>query len=151
MADRDEARLVAWAEELRAAHRRLRDALAVVRSAGAAGVHADLLLYCHGFCTALTGHHQGEDQALFPAVEAAHPHLRETLRKLGQDHQMIAQLITDLTAAAERAAPPAELDRHLEGLAAIMESHFQYEERSLLAVLAEFQLDATLGEALGTL
>jgi hypothetical protein len=43
------------------------------------------------------------------------------------------------------------LDRHLEGVAAIMESHFRYEERQLLTVLETLSLDASPEEALGPL
>jgi hypothetical protein len=35
---------------------------------------------------------------------------------------MIAHLLARLQAAVARAAPPAELEQHLEGVAAIMES-----------------------------
>jgi hypothetical protein len=48
----------------------------------------DLLLFCHGFCTALTAHHEGEDRELFRALAEQHPELRETLHKLRQDHSM---------------------------------------------------------------
>lgn len=40
---------------------------------------------------------------------------------------------------------------HLEGIAAIMESHFRYEQRRLLTVLEGLDLDADPEEALGTL
>jgi hypothetical protein len=43
------------------------------------------------------------------------------------------------------------LDRHLEGIAAIMESHFRYEERQLLSVLETLSLDAPPEEVLGPL
>ncbi|MFJ4343348.1 hemerythrin domain-containing protein [Streptomyces sp. NPDC088915] len=95
----------------------------------------ELLLYCHGFCAALDGHDQGEDRTLFPAVEAAHPELRPVLRALEQDHSTIAHLLAGLRAAVDRAAPPEELDQHLEGIAAITESHSRYEERQLPTVL----------------
>lgn len=149
----EKARFVAWGNELRAVHERLREALRVTRSAGASGgtPARDLLLLCHGFCNALTGHHQGEDRELFPAIAAAHPELRETLRKLEQDHALITELVTSLEAATERAAPQAELDRHLDGLAAIMESHFQYEERQLLTILDNLTLDADPQQVLGPL
>ena len=49
---------------------------------------------------------------------------------------MIAHLLSGLEKAIRSQAPPEEIGRHLEGLAAIMESHFRYEERQLLAVLA---------------
>lgn len=109
----------------------------------------DLLLYCHGFCTTLTGHHEGEHRELFPAIAATHPELRATLRNLEHDHALIAQLLGDLQAAT-RAADPSALRPHLDGIAAIMESHFQYEERQLLAVLDALVLDADPREALGT-
>lgn len=156
MTEGETTRLIAWSHELRAVHDRLRDALQVTRTAlqdpapAEAGVR-DLLLFCHGFCAALTGHHRGEDRELFPAIAAAHPDLRPTLRYLQQDHSMIAHLLSGLQAAVDRSAPPAELDRHLEGVAAIMESHFRYEERQLLTVLDTLSLDADQFTVLGPL
>ncbi|MFE0592195.1 hemerythrin domain-containing protein [Micromonospora echinospora] len=137
-------------------HDRLRDALTATRQALAAGESAepatrDLLLFCHGFCAALTAHHEGEDRELFPAIAEQYPELREALRHLRQDHSMMAHLLAGLQAAVTRAAPPAELDRHLEGLAAIMESHFRYEERQLLTVLKTLELDADPTTVLGPL
>lgn len=137
-------------------HHRLREALDVTRASladGTAGESAtrELLLYCHGFCAALDSHHQGEDRTLFPAIAAAHPELRPVLRSLEQDHSMIAHLLGGLRAAVDRAAPPEELDQHLEGIAALMENHFRYEERQLLAVLETLELAAAPGEVLGPL
>lgn len=156
MSEGEKTRLVAWSRELRGVHDRLREALTVTRHALAAGepeepATRDLLLFCHGFCTALTTHHEGEDRALFPAIAEQHPELRETLYYLQQDHSMIAHLLAGLRAAVARAAPPAELDQHLEGLAAIMESHFRYEERRLLTVLETLALDAHPDAVLGSL
>ncbi len=147
---------MAWAREMRRVHDRLREALRVTREAVAAGAPAepatrDLLLFCHGFCTALTAHHGGEDRALFPAIAAAHPSLRETLRSLEQDHSMIAYLLGGLRTAVDQRAGPSELDRHLEGVAAVMESHFGYEERQLLTVLETLRLDAEVPTVLGPL
>jgi hemerythrin-like domain-containing protein len=155
----DTTRLIAWSAELRRVHERLRQALAVTRAALAAGeptaeAGRDLLLYCHGFCAALTGHHAGEDRELFPAIAAAHPELRGILRDLEQDHSMIAHLLTGLQAAVGDPAIPAttaDLHLHLEGIAAIMESHFRYEERKLLSVLESLALDAHPHDVLGPL
>lgn len=156
MTEGEKTRLIAWSCELRRVHERLREALQATRSALDSGeptesATRDLLLFCHGFCAALTGHHEGEDRVLFPAIAAEHPELRETLRLLEQDHSMMSHLITGLQAAAERAASGLELDRHLEGIAAIMESHFRYEERQLLTVLERLALDANPHDALGPL
>ena len=80
-------RLVTWSAELRQVHRRLRYALQAAQEAAAGpnpsdGAVSELLLFCHGFCLALSGHHEGEDRELFPAIAAAHPELRDTLRYL---------------------------------------------------------------------
>lgn len=156
MREGERTRLIAWSRELRGVHDRLREALTATRQAVAAGdpvepATRDLLLFCHGFCAALTGHHEGEDRHLFPAIAARHPGLRETLHYLQQDHSMIAQLLAALQAAVARSAAPAELDQHLEGLAAIMESHFRYEQRQLLTVLEYLELDAEPRAVLGPL
>lgn len=156
MTERETTRLIAWSNELRRAHARLRDALAVARSAADAGhdppaAGRDLLLYCRGFCVALGDHHRAEDRALFPAIAAAHPDLAPVLRKLEQDHSMIDFLLTALAAAVDAAAPPDDIQRHLEGVSAIMESHFAYEERQLLRVLETLALDADPRAVLGPL
>lgn len=141
---------------MRAVHGRLREALEVTRTALESGATAEpatreLLLFCHGFCAALTGHHEGEDRHLFPAIAAAHPELADTLYLLRRDHSMIAHLVTALQASVDRAAPAVELHRHVEGIAAIMESHFRYEERQLLVVLETLRLDAEVSDVLGPL
>ncbi|GAA1135890.1 hypothetical protein GCM10009630_38500 [Kribbella jejuensis] len=139
---------------MRRVHDRLREALQVTREAvatGNTGPTRDLLLFCHGFCTALTKHHECEDRQLFPAIAAAHPNLRQTLRHLEQDHSMIADLLTALQQAVDHHANPPDLDRHLEGIAAIMESHFTYEERQLLTVLDTLNLQTDVPSALGPL
>ena len=154
VSEQEQARLVAWSAELRSVHARLRDALKVTRDTlaeGAPGAEAtrDLLLYCHGFCLALDGHHRGEDTKLFPAIEAAHPGLSPVLRSLERDHSMIAHLLTGLETAVTQSAAPHELERHLEGVAAIMENHFRYEERQLLSVLDALHLDEPPSSVLG--
>lgn len=157
MAGRDEDRLIAWAHEMRAVHGRLREALDVTREALEAGAGAgtvrDLLLYCRGFCTALGGHHDSEDRVLFPAIAAAHPELGETLDRLTQDHSMISYLISGMEKALTSGAAHQQgaLERHLDGIGAVMESHFRYEEKMLLGVLETLDLRATAREALGPL
>ncbi|WP_153534121.1 hemerythrin domain-containing protein [Actinomadura macrotermitis] len=151
----DENRIVAWNRELAAVHQRLRRALRLAREAIDAGDAAsagnDLLLYCHGFCAALSGHHVSEDDALFPELAERHPELRPTIAKLQQDHELIASLLRQFEQALNSGAPPERLSSHLDGLSAIMESHFQYEERQLLGPLAALDLDLAPGTALGPL
>ena len=156
MSEGEKARLTAWSHELRTVHQRLRAALEATRDAlssqqDAGSATRDLLLFCHGFCAALTAHHEGEDRELFPAIAAAHPELRETLRRLEQDHSMIAYLLGGLEKAVAQAASPAALERHLDGISAIMESHFRYEERALLTVLESLDLRADPRDVFGPL
>lgn len=156
MTEHETTRLIAWGAELRGVHQRIREALRVTREAVSAGRDAeqagrDVLLYCHGFCAALDGHHRGEDRVLFPAIEAAHPELSPVLRALERDHSMIGHLLGELRAAVDRSAPPDELGAHLEGVAAIMENHFRYEERQLLTVLDALDLAAAPSAAFGPL
>nr|WP_055509024.1 hemerythrin domain-containing protein [Nonomuraea pusilla] len=155
MGESEKSRLVAWNLELRAAHRRLRRALRLAResleASDTASARADLLLYCKGFCAALDGHHVREDAGLFPELSARHPSLRPTIAKLQQDHEMIAMLLGRFDRAITSDAAPGELAVHLDGLSAIMESHFRYEERELLGVLAALDLDADPHDLLGPL
>jgi hemerythrin-like domain-containing protein len=151
-------RLIAWNRELAAAHRRLRQALRLARHAlgtgdtvGIQSARADLTLYCHGFCAALGGHHGREDAALFPRLSAHDPALRPTIVKLWQDHELIASLLTQFDQAVSSDAPPAELSLQLDGVAAIMESHFRYEERQLLGPLSALELDTDPHTVLGPL
>jgi len=137
-------RLVAWDRELIAVHKRLREALEVARDSldgDGSSPRNDLLLYCKGFCVALSGHHVGEDGHLFPELRREHPELSGTIDALEQDHAMIATLIVQFERAIESDASLPELERHLEGIGAIMESHFRFEEKRLLAPLESFALD----------
>lgn len=156
MTEGENARLVAWHRELLSVHERLRDALTVTMDAardGRCGEAAgrDLLLFCHGFCTALTRHHEGENRELFPAIAAAHPELKDVLSRLQQDHSMIAYLIAGLQSAVAESASRRELERHLDGIAAIMESHFRYEEHVLTMTLQTLELDVDPRRVLGPL
>jgi hypothetical protein len=126
---------------MRDVHRTLRAALDLAREDDAAPPDTDPLLYCWGFCTALDGHHRSEDGALFPRVLAARPDLEPVVRQLVQDHHMIEHLIGELRRAMDRGVPTEERLRHLDGLSAIMNSHFRYEERQLLDVLDTLDLD----------
>lgn len=90
-----------------------------------------------------------EDVALFPELSARYPALRSTIVKLEQDHEMMASLLRQFDHALTSAASRSELLSHLAGLSAIMESHFQYEERQLSDTLSTLDLDADPRTLLG--
>jgi hypothetical protein len=141
------ARLTAVHEELRGWLERLR------RADGGGG--ADLGTHCLLFCDALTRHHRGEDAELFPALLAADDRLAGVLERLREDHRAVTALLTGLAAASASlpAVPdPAERARfreRLDGVAAILESHFRYEERTLLGALAQPLADPAPAWAVG--
>ena len=152
----DIPRLVAWRRQLLQAHERLRLALSTAQRAARDGADVadasrDLPLYCHGFCLALDGHHRGEDALLFPALVEQYPAATRVVSMLRQDHDRIASLLTGFDSAARSGESPASLALHLEGLAAIMESHFRFEERELEPLLDQLELDADPAVVFGPL
>jgi hemerythrin-like domain-containing protein len=109
-------------------------------------------LFCWGFCAALTGHHSAEDGALFPEIAAARPDLAPVIAKLTQDHSMIDYLIGGLQNALRTGSSREATMQHLDGIEAVMESHFRYEERQLIDVLNSVQLgERARSELLGPL
>lgn len=127
---------MAWADELRRVHARLREALELAYDGDSElDTEKDLLLYCRGFCVALDGHHRAEDAALFPAIVAARPDLAPVIATLSQDHSMIDHLIAGLKLALDEGVSAEEKRRHLDGIGAVMETHFRFEERKLIEVL----------------
>jgi hypothetical protein len=71
-------------------------------------------------------------------------------RKNDEPHT-IAALLGRFDHALNSGAPPGELSLYLDGLSAILESHFQYEERRLLDTLSRLELHADPRTALGPL
>ncbi|MET8628121.1 hemerythrin domain-containing protein [Kitasatospora sp. NPDC004669] len=142
MASPVNGRTAALGLQLAQAHRELRRRLADVRTGlGRRRLDDDVLLtHCLAFCTALTNHHQGEDEGLFTALVRERPDLAPTVATLVEDHGFISRILTRVRELAEQGAatPGADLEaigRELDGLAAIMESHFRYEERAIGAAL----------------
>ena len=140
--DRD----LALGAELRRLHDRIRSVLDQAREgldpvAGAAALSDDLVLRCHAVCATLGAHHRDEDAALLPWLRREHPGLGEVLDRLEEDHAMIGSLLAELDRVVRNGAGRDVVMRHLEGVDAIMESHFRYEERELVPVL-----DATGGD-----
>ncbi|MEV6651832.1 hemerythrin domain-containing protein [Streptomyces sp. NPDC051219] len=146
-------RVTAWGGELRRVHGKLRNALALARAGLDGGDPADaatdLLLFCHGFCAALSGHHRAEDGSLFPELVRARPDLAPVVAKLTQDHNMIEHLIGGLQKAVADSTDPEVAHRHLDGIEAVMETHFKYAEKQLGAVLDGMDADFDRTEIFG--
>ena len=137
-------RLMALSEQLIQVHQALRERLASLRS-DATAVPDDLLGHCLSFCAAIHTHHTGEDHELFPALKAAHPELTPVIGKLEEDHVLVAGILGQLRELLASRPEPAALQRELDGLTAILESHFSFEERRIAAALDT--LDTLGGDA----
>ena len=127
-------RVTALSEQLVQVHQALRERLASLRP-DATAVPDDLLGHCLSFCAALHTHHSGEDHQLFPALQAAHPELAPIIVKLAEDHVLVAGILQQLRDLLAAPPDPATLRRELDGLTAILESHFSFEERRTAAAL----------------
>ncbi|MFE1770831.1 hemerythrin domain-containing protein [Streptomyces sp. NPDC059008] len=142
MASRDGDRVVALSRQLAQAHQELRRRLGEIRTGlGHRRLSDDVLLtHCLAFCAALTSHHQGEDNGMFSLLLRERPDLAPTVALLVEDHGLITSILSRVGELADRAAasrgPALEaIGRELDGLAAIMESHFRYEERTISEAL----------------
>ena len=126
---REYARFLAYGTQLIEIHIDLRDMLADLREGVVPA--AELGPHCLAFCAAVTRHHTGEDTQVFPVLAARHPELRAFLAELEHDHEMIAAALTRVRALVGHTGMQQELD----GLAAMLETHFIGEEKRLVAVL----------------
>jgi hypothetical protein len=123
------SRLQGFGNQLIEYHQRLREQLDVLRE-DAEPDGKDLITHCLSFCGALTRHHTGEDNGAFPALAAEYPELRPVLEELGRDHVLIAAAVRRLEKLAD--LDPAQRQTELDTVAALVETHFTYEERKLV-------------------
>ncbi|MGP4100483.1 hemerythrin domain-containing protein [Nonomuraea sp. KM90] len=151
-------RLKAFGDQLISVHSWLRDELAGLREgidahlAGHAGRPRDLRAHCLAFCSALERHHTGEDAAAFPTLAEQFPELRPVLEELTRDHHQVSEILRKLqelldTLDTDAAAQPRDVRAELDGLAALLESHFTYEERKIVTALNTLNAPAWNGAA----
>jgi hypothetical protein len=151
-------RVAALSLQLARTHDELLEQVAQVRAALVAG-HAPgpldrgLLAHCTAFCVALDRHHSAEDDGLLPLLAREEPGLAPAVRNLLQDHAMIGTLLGQVVGLVQRAAAGEGTDRlvgELDGLAAVMESHFSYEERAIGAAIDRLGPGAWTDGVIGT-
>ncbi|GHH81212.1 hypothetical protein GCM10018781_63390 [Kitasatospora indigofera] len=153
-------RLAAFGDELTEIHHRLQEELAALRGDvdafldGRGGRPRELKEHCLSFCAVLTRHHTGEDTGAFPLLATEFPELRPVLAKLAEDHQLVSGIVRSLEAllggiAADPDATEAErVRRELDGLTAILTSHFAFEERRIVEALNSLPPGAGTTESL---
>lgn len=105
----------------------------------AANPSAELRSHCLNFCQALHVHHTGEDEGAFPVLAHRFPALQPVLKKLTEEHHVVAELQRRIKALVEEFVPgqgdPKQLRDEFEVLAARLELHFDEEERHLFVAL----------------
>jgi hypothetical protein len=101
------------------------------------GRATSLAAHCLAFCAAVTRHHTAEDTGAFTQLAAHYPALRPVIDQLTRDHEIIAGLLRRVQELAGGTGEPDQMQRELDGLAALLESHFTYEERKLTTALTE--------------
>jgi hypothetical protein len=136
-------RLTALGSELVQVHDWLREDLRRLRE-GRGRDAGPWAARCLAFCDAVTSHHTAEDGVAFPALVERFPDLMPVVEKLVEDHRLIAGI---LRRVAEIAAAPEAERGELDGLAAILDSHFAFEERRVARTLDALPTDpaAALG------
>jgi hypothetical protein len=127
-------RAVALSTQLAQIHDSLRRQLADARAD-----RGSLLVHCFVFCDALASHHQAEDSGMLARLLRVRPELSTVIAKLTEDHEMIAKML----ARVKELRDPDAVRRELDGLAAIVESHFRFEERAIGEALDSMGPDAS--------
>ena len=98
-------------------------------------------VYCQSYCRIVTGHHTLEDRSMFPHLKRSDPRLADVIRRLEEEHEVIAGLLDRVDAAlvALAAGEPDAMARvraAIDVLTDAMSSHLSYEERELVEPLA---------------
>ncbi|MFE9580950.1 hemerythrin domain-containing protein [Nocardia sp. NPDC006044] len=137
-------------QRLRSELRRVARALDEYREDEPIGPLRDLRTHCLTFCQALTDHHTSEDETAFPVLAQRFPDLASVLAELSADHHLIADILTRMTTALAELDPGnlAAVRSEIAGLSAIMESHFQWEERRITAALDKLSPSDYTAEAM---
>ena len=97
--------------------------------------------FCETYCGNVTRHHTLEDRSVFPHLRNSDTRLAAVLDRLGEEHEVIAELLERVDAAlvdlvsSEPDAMP-ELRAAVDLLTDALSSHFSYEERELSEPLA---------------
>lgn len=149
-----DGRLAAFGTQLIEVHLWLREELARLQDNvdafldGTGERPRELRAHCLTFCSALERHHTGEDAGAFPALAQQFPELRPVIEKLEHDHQLVDGILRKIEDLVGGLGDPAELGEEevakvrgeLDGLTAIMESHFTFEERRIVTALNELRV-----------
>ena len=97
--------------------------------------------FCESYCRAVTGHHTLEDSSVFPHLRSRDEALSSVLDRLGDEHEVIAEILEriDRALVALVAGEEDAMVRVNDAVALLsdaMASHLSYEEQELVEPLA---------------
>ncbi|MEU0743061.1 hemerythrin domain-containing protein [Streptomyces sp. NPDC006134] len=149
-------RLEAFGNQLIDVHLRLREEPAALRadvdaylSDGASP--RELRPHCLTFCSALNRQHRGENGTAFGVIAAQLPEPAPGTEELRGDHRLVEdslRRLETLVAAPDRcrgtgeAGGPDAVRREVDSTAALMETHFVYEEKRTVSALNALDVPA---------
>jgi hemerythrin-like domain-containing protein len=101
--------------------------------------------FCARYCQVVEIHHTIEDRYMFVNIGDADPTLRPVLDRLGEEHQVIHDILTRLDALllrlAEDGAGAREVATEVRRLQAALVSHLDYEEGELLEPIGRLSIE----------
>lgn len=105
----------------------------------APGLGLQIRQHCLAFCQTLEFHHTSEDGHVFPVVAHHHPHLREAMDRIQEEHRTVARIQDDLVAllADVGTADPEHFRAELARMSMELLAHLDYEEGIVLPLLAD--------------
>ena len=126
-----------WGAALKLVHDAFRRELATIRREVAASgpvLGAQLKVNCLTACQGLRFHHTAEDTGTFPMLRDRFPELAPTLDRLGEEHERIAALLSQLQQTLDR-GDAATLRADVDRVIGELEVHLTYEEEQLIPFL----------------
>jgi iron-sulfur cluster repair protein YtfE (RIC family) len=110
-----------------------------------------LRVHCVALCAALTRHHTSEDAVAFPSLAGQLPELAPVLEQLSEDHRLVEDIVRRLRQLLSTVTPETveEVRREVDGLSAILESHFRWEEKALVDALERLVTERPFDELFG--
>jgi deazaflavin-dependent oxidoreductase (nitroreductase family) len=104
----------------------------------APGLGLQIRQHCLAFCQTLEFHHTSEDGHVFPVVAQHHPHLREAMDRIQEEHRTVARIQGELVSllADVSAADPEQFRTELARMSEELLAHLEYEEGIVLPLLA---------------